>query len=138
VLLREALDRRQIRLRPDGQPAREGGPQTDTRDLREETTGPTKDESRSTFTSITGGVISEEAGAVTGELELLCKPETDGLHVAARYAGADEWYTVSGSPVRIQGNPDDAMERVPGHLSTPGPVVDGNERAVTLEGVAGA
>ena len=138
MLLREALDRRQIRLRPDGQPAREGGPQTDTRDLREDTTGPTKDESRSTFTSITGGVISEEAGAVTGELELLCKPETDGLHVAVRYAGADEWYTVSGSPVRIQGNPDDAMGRVPGHLSKPGPVVDGNERAVTLEGVAGA
>ena len=101
-------------------------------------TGPVGDEFRSTFTSTTGGVMTEDAGAVTGELELLCKPETDGLHVAVRYAGADEWYTVSGSPVRIQGNPDDAMGRVPEHLSKPGPVVDGNERAVTLEGVAGA
>jgi hypothetical protein len=99
-------------------------------------TGPTKDEFRSTFTSTTGGVMTEEAGAVTGELELLCKPETDGLHVAVRYAGADEWYTVSGSPVQIQGNPDDAMGRVLGHLSMPEPVVDRNEGAVTLEGFA--
>ena len=97
-------------------------------------TSPAGDELRSTFTSTTGGVMTEEAGAVTGELELLCKPETDGLHVAVRYAGADEWYTVSGSPVRIRANPDDAMGGVLGHLSTPGPVVDGNERAVTLEG----
>ena len=82
--------------------------------------------------------MTEEAGAVTGELDLSCHPEADGLRVAVRYAGADEWYTVSGSPVRIQGNPDDAMGRVLRHLSTPGPVVDGNERAVTLEGFAGA
>ena len=95
-------------------------------------TSPTGGESRSTFTSTTGGVMTEEAGAITGELDLLCRPGADGLHVAVRYAGADEWYTVSGSPVRIQGNPDDAMGRVVGHLSTPGPVVDGNERAVTL------
>jgi hypothetical protein len=101
-------------------------------------TGPTGGESRSTFTSTTGGVMTEEAGAITGELDLLCRPGADGLHVAVRYAGADEWYTVSGSPVRIQGNPDDAMGRVVGHLSTPGPVVDGNERAVTLEGFPGA
>ena len=101
-------------------------------------TGPTGGESRSTFTSTTGGVMTEEAGAITGELDLLCRPGADGLHLAVRYAGADEWYTVSGSPVRIQGNPDDAMGRVVGHLSTPGPVVDGNERAVTLEGFAGA
>jgi hypothetical protein len=101
-------------------------------------TGPTGGESRSTFTSTTGGVMTEEAGAITGELDLLCRPGADGLHLAVRYAGADEWYTVSGSPVRIQGNPDDAMGRVVGHLSTPGPVVDGNERAVTLEGFPGA
>jgi len=101
-------------------------------------TGPTGGESRSTFTSTTGGVMTEEAGAITGELEIVCRPGPEGLHVAVRYAGADDWYTVSGSPVRIQGNPDDAMGRVVGHLSTPGPVVDGNERAVTLEGFPGA
>jgi hypothetical protein len=101
-------------------------------------TGQTGGEFRSTFTSTTGGVMTEEAGSVTGELKLLCKSETDGLHVAVRYAGADEWYTVSGSPVQIQGNPHDALGRVVRHLSTPGPVVDGNERPVTLEGFAGA
>ena len=101
-------------------------------------TGPAGDELRSTFTSTTGGVMTEEAGAVTGELDLLCRPEADGLHVAVRYAGADEWYTVSGGPVRVQGNPGDAQGRVVRHLSTPGPVVDGNERAVTLEGFAEA
>ena len=101
-------------------------------------TSPARDELRSTFTSTTGGVMTEEAGAVTGELELLCWPEVEGLRVAVRYAGADDWYAVSGSPVRIRGNPDDAMGRVLGHLSTPGPVADANEKAVTLEGFAGA
>jgi hypothetical protein len=101
-------------------------------------TGPTGGESRSTFASTTGGVMTEEAGAVTGELDLLCKPEAEGMRVAVRYPGADEWYTVSGSPVQIQGNPHDALGRVVRHLSTLGPVVDGNERPVTLEGFAGA
>ncbi len=98
-------------------------------------TGPTRDESRSAFTSTTGGVMTEEAGAVTGELELLCRPGSGGLEVRVRYAGADDWYTVSGGPVR--GNPDGAPERVLRHLSTPGPVVDENERAVSLEGFDG-
>lgn len=97
-------------------------------------TSPPADEPRSTFTSTTGGVMTEEAGAVTGELDLLCRPEADGLRVAVRYAGADEWYTVSGSPIRIGGNPGDAPGRILRHLSTPGPVVDGNEKAVSLEG----
>lgn len=100
-------------------------------------TGPTEIEPRKTFTSTTGGVLTEEAGAVTGELELLCRPGPGGLDVLVRYAGADEWYTVSGSPVRVQGEPDDAPGRVVRHLVTPGPVVDGNERAVTLEGFDG-
>jgi hypothetical protein len=95
-------------------------------------------EFRSTFTSTTGGVMTEEAGAVTGELDLLCRPEADELRVAVRYAGADEWYAVSGSPVRVQGNPGDAPGRILRHLSTPGPVVDGNEKAVTLGGFTGA
>jgi len=101
-------------------------------------TGSAKDEFCSTFTSTAGGVMTEEAGAITGELELLCRPGADGLDVLVRYAGADEWYTVSGSPVQVQGNSDDAPGRVVRHLSTPGPVVYGNEKAVTLQGCAGA
>jgi hypothetical protein len=100
-------------------------------------TGPAGDEFRSTFTSTTGGVMTEEAGAITGELELLCRPEVEEWHVAVRYAGMDDWYTVSGSPVRAGGE-DATPERVLRYLRTPGPVVDGNERAVTLAGFSWA
>jgi hypothetical protein len=99
--------------------------------------GSTQDAFRSTFTSTAGGVMTEEAGAVTGELELLCRPGADGLDVLVRYAGADDWYTVSGSPVRARGDEDETREQVLGRLCTPGPVVDGNEGAVTLEGFTG-
>lgn len=101
-------------------------------------TGPTGGEPRATFASTTGGVMTEEAGAVTGELELLCRPGAEGLDVLVRYAGVDEWYTVSGGPVRVQGDPEDALDEVVRHLSTPGRVVDGNEMAVSLEGLATA
>ena len=90
-------------------------------------TGP---EHHMTFTSTTGGVMTDEVGAVTGELELSCRPEADGLRVLVRYAGTEEWYTVSGSPA--QGDPGEALEKIVDHLQTPGPVVDGNEKAVTL------
>ncbi len=101
-------------------------------------TSPAGDELRSTFFSTAGGVMTEEAGAVTGELELSCRPGADGLHVAGRYTGVDEWYTVSGGPHQGRGEPRDALGQVVRHLSTPGPVVDGNEKAVSLEGFAGA
>ena len=99
--------------------------------------GSDRDEFRSTFTSTTGGVMTREAGAVTGELELLCRPGADGLEVLVRYAGTDDWYTVSGSPVRIRGGENEKRKQLLEHLSTPGPVVDGNERAATLEGFTG-
>ena len=101
-------------------------------------TGPAGDEFRSTFTSTTGGVMTEEAGAITGELELLCWPEVEGLHVAVRYAGTDDWYAVSGSPIRARGDENETRDRVLKHLTTPGSVVDGNEKPVTLAGFPGA
>jgi hypothetical protein len=100
-------------------------------------TNPAENEHRSAFASTTGGVMTDEAGAITGDLELSCRPEADRLDVLVRYAGADEWYTVSGSPVRLQDGPDDALERITQHLQTPGPVVDGNETAVTLQDLPG-
>ena len=95
-------------------------------------------ESRSIFTSTTGGVMTEEAGAVTGELELLCRPEAGGLRVEVRYAGADEWYTVSGSPVQVQGDENETRDQLLERLTKPGPVVDGNEKPVTLDGLSGS
>lgn len=90
-----------------------------------------------TFTSTAGGVMTDEAGAITGELEVETRVEDGGVAVRARYAGADEWYAVTGSPVAIDESSRDARalhERIVAHLQSPGPVVDGSEEAVSLIG----
>ncbi len=100
---------------------------------------PREDEIRSTFASTTGGVMTKEAGAVTGDLEISTHPEGVSLAVSVRYAGAEEWYTVEGSPISLSNeaplSPDehrDLHQRVLGHLTSPGRVVDGNELPVSL------
>ena len=98
-------------------------------------------EMRSIITSTTGGVMTEEVGAVTGELEVATHPRARGIEVTVRYAGADEWYTVKGGPIELN-NTDDLSpsklrklhERVVRHLTTPGPIVEGNEQPVSLLG----
>lgn len=92
---------------------------------------------RSTFTSTAGGVMTEEAGAITGELELQTTVEGGRLVIRVRYAGAEEWYTVEGSPVELTGSAEDptelhrtALER----LTRPGRVVCGNEEATSVGG----
>ena len=97
-------------------------------------------ELQSQFVSTTGGVLTEEAGAVTGDLELLTRPSPDGEGIEAlvRYRGAEELYTVAGSPVRaVSASPDSgehqqAHERILEALTTPGAVESGNERPVSL------
>jgi hypothetical protein len=100
---------------------------------------PRKGEIRSTFTSTTGGVMTEEAGAVTGDLEIATRPEGDDVDVMIRYAGAEEWYTVEGSPISLTNtappSSDELRElhrRVLSHLTTPGRVVAGNELPTSL------
>ena len=95
------------------------------------------EELRSKFTSTVGGVMTEEAGAVTGDLELLTRPgETGGLEALVRYAGAEEWYTVSGSPVAADGgNHRASHEAALQRLTTPGSVEGGNELPVDLQGL---
>jgi hypothetical protein len=86
--------------------------------------------------------MTEEAGAITGDLELLTRPSEDdisGLEVLVRYAGAEEWYTVSGSPVGadIEADIEDhpaSHEAVLARLTAPGPVEGGNEQPVDLQG----
>ena len=95
------------------------------------------EELRSRFVSTAGGVMTEEAGAITGELELLTRPVEAGgaLEALVRYAGAEEWYTVSGSPVAAGGEDHRAShEAALARLTTPGPVEDGNELPVDLRG----
>jgi hypothetical protein len=95
------------------------------------------EEITSAFSSTAGGVMTEEAGAVTGDLELLTRPAGDGtLEALVRYAGAEEWYAVSGSPAPVGGGPRKAHEEVLRRLTTPGAVEAGNELPVDLTGVS--
>lgn len=103
-------------------------------------------ETRSTVASTTGGVMTEEVGAVTGELEVATRPlAPEDITVTVRYAGADEWYTVEGSPIELgkasglpPSKPRELHEHVVRHLTTPGKVVDGNEQATSLLGLSPA
>jgi len=93
-----------------------------------------ENERRSIFCSTVGGVLTDEVGALTGDLELQTLLDPENLCVYVRYAGADEWYTVTGSPVSPgdRSYPADTHERVVEHLTIPGPVVDGNEEPASL------
>ncbi len=102
--------------------------------------GPRGDGIHSQFASTTGGVMTREAGAVTGDLEIATRVEGDALEVCVRYAGAGEWYTVEGSPISLadtaHSSPDELRalhRRVLAHLARPGRMVDGNELSVSLE-----
>ena len=93
----------------------------------------------SSFISTTGGVMTEEAGAITGELELLTRVTPgSGIEAMVRYAGARDLYTVSGSPLRaVSAHPDQvedrtAHERILETLTTPGRIEGGNEMPVGL------
>ena len=98
-------------------------------------------EMRSTVMSTTGGIMTEEVGAVTGDLEVATRPRAESIKVAVRYAGADEWYTVEGGPIQLD-NADslslselhELHKRVMKHLTTPGMIVEGNEEATSLQG----
>jgi hypothetical protein len=94
------------------------------------------EELRSRFVSTAGGVMTEEVGAVTGELEFLTRPSEAGeeaLEALVRYAGAEEWYTITGSPVAAGGEDHHAShEAALGRLTTPGAVEGGNEQPIDL------
>ena len=86
--------------------------------------------------------MTEEVGAITGELELQTRatPDGSGIEAMVRYAGAQDLYTVSGSPVRaatLSEHPDQAEhrathERILETLTTPGRIEGGNEKPVEL------
>lgn len=93
-------------------------------------------EFRSAFQSTTGGVATVEAGAITGDLELSTRIKPDGVDARVRYAGADEWYAVEGSPAPradFPGQDHQAIHRrVLRLLTTPGRVESGNELPARL------
>lgn len=95
-----------------------------------------EDERRSTIHSTVGGVMTDDVGAVTGDLEIATHLLDAGLlDVRARYAGAEEWYTVTGSPLSPGDRypTADLHERVVEYLTTPGPIVGGNEEPTSLQ-----
>src|SRR5919199_1915676 len=107
VRLRRTLDADQSEVPSQRQRAGEGGARADARYLQgglgmgSTDDGAPRGETRSTFTSTIGGVMTEEVGPVTGELEVLTRAEERTLEVLVRYAGAEEWYTVEGSPISL-------------------------------------
>ena len=84
--------------------------------------------------------MTEEVGAVTGVLELLTRSTPDGRAIEAliRYAGAQDLYTVVGSPLRGVSEHPDKIEHQQAHdlilesLTTPGHFEYGNESPVDL------
>ena len=58
--------------------------------------------------------MTDEVGAITGELELLTRVTPDGtVEAMVRYAGAQDLYTVSGSPVRaVSEHPDQGEHHI--------------------------
>jgi hypothetical protein len=89
-------------------------------------------ELESSFTSTTGGVLTDEVGAITGDLELLTRPTGSGIETQIRYAGARDRYTVTGSPMPTTDTHHKAHEAILKQLTTPGKLEQGNELPVDL------
>lgn len=70
------------------------------------------------FTTPPGGILTRQAGAITGPVEL---DVPDSGKVRVRYAEADEWYTVSGRRGRL--SPAEVVALL---SRDPGPGGDGN------------
>lgn len=91
------------------------------------------------FNSMTGGVMTVEVGAITGELELLTRPAPDesGIEALVRYAGARDLYCVAGSPVHLDHAEvhRDAHQRILQHLTAPAGVENFNELPADVTGV---
>lgn len=46
------------------------------------------------------GIMTVEAGAITGDVEIATEDSSDGVTVTVAYAGAKDVYTVEGSPAK--------------------------------------
>jgi hypothetical protein len=53
-----------------------------------------------------GGVMTDEAGVVTGELTLASELTGDTYGLKVQYKGASEWYHVTGVQVKIHAKDD--------------------------------
>ncbi len=80
--------------------------------------------------------MTVEAGAITGDLELVTRPAADGNSIEAlvRYAGARDLYTISGSPAPATDTHEDHHQRIVEQLTTPGTIEPMGELPVDLVG----
>ncbi len=84
--------------------------------------------------------MTEEVGAITGDLEIATHyRQAEGAEVSVRYLGANEWYSVEGSPINLDDvgslSPSELRrlhERIARHLTTPGKIVESNEEPSSL------
>jgi len=103
VRLCRALGEHQGQVRPERERARTTGPRADARHVpRELRVSPGKksppERGAFDFKSTTGGVMTEEVAAVTGDFEVSVRSlSEESIEVATGYAGADKWTTVEGS-----------------------------------------
>jgi hypothetical protein len=78
--------------------------------------------------------MTVEAGAITGELELLTHPTGNDHEIGAlvRYAGAGDQYTVAGSPIPTTDPHQDTHDYILEQLTTPGRTGAAGELPVDL------
>lgn len=53
---------------------------------------------KSATNTSTQGIMTNEVGAITGDVEIVTDEQPDGVAVTVAYAGAKDVYTVEGSP----------------------------------------
>lgn len=59
-----------------------------------------------------GGVMTDEVGTITGDLTLEPQHSPSGdVTLRVQYTGADEWYTVTGAHLKVNGNDSDAVAK---------------------------
>lgn len=86
----------------------------------------------SKITTEAGGVITDEVGAVTGDLVVSTNPSDGKTTVTVAYDGAKDVYTVKGSPLGAVVDHDTVIN----HLTTPAkPDSVGNVPGATVEGL---
>jgi hypothetical protein len=60
----------------------------------------------SLFKAGPGGVMTDDVGVITGDLELRTTLTDGAVTVEVRYEGADEWYRLSASDCRLADDKD--------------------------------
>ncbi|MFJ2509928.1 hypothetical protein ACIQJX_26860 [Streptomyces griseoviridis] len=79
-----------------------------------------------TVTAGPGGAMTDDVGVITGDLTLTTTLQTNGqAQIRIQYTGADEWYTLTGSPTAV---PDQDVEAL--HTAVLDAIARGGEATV--------